>query len=39
MLLNNLDGHSEPPGTIQLEPQLVVRESVSAPHPHRQLSA
>ena len=39
MLLNNLDGHAEPPGTIQLEPQLVVRESVSAPHPHRQLSA
>lgn len=31
MLLNRLDGRPEPPGTIQLEPQLIVRASVSAP--------
>lgn len=40
MLLNQLDGQHEPPGTIQLEPQLVIRESVSAPaQPGRRLSA
>jgi LacI family transcriptional regulator len=31
MLLHRLDGHPEPPGTIALEPQLVIRESVSSP--------
>lgn len=31
MLLNRLDGQPEPPGTVQLEPELVVRESVRPP--------
>ena len=31
MLLNQLDGLSEPPGTVQLEPELVIRKSVGAP--------
>jgi len=31
MLLNHLDGRPEPAATIALEPQLVVRDSVSAP--------
>jgi LacI family transcriptional regulator len=40
MLLNHLDGQPEPPGTIQLEPQLVIRDSVSAPaRPGRRRSA
>lgn len=42
MLLGQLDGLGEPPGTIQLEPELVLRASVSAPSPDkgsRQLTA
>jgi LacI family transcriptional regulator len=40
MLLSQLHDHAEPPGTIQLEPELVVRASVSAPADEdRQLTA
>lgn len=31
MLLAHLDGQPEPPGTIALEPRLMIRDSVSAP--------
>lgn len=40
ILVNRLDGLHEPPGTIALEPQLVVRDSVRAPsRPARRRSA